>query len=77
MGACVRCSHAAAVDHVPPLADSDMHCCSVVQAAERQAKLAALLGLGLHIDEEEARYYVQAAGTDLKAAIQLFGEPRR
>ncbi|EIE26734.1 hypothetical protein COCSUDRAFT_59251 [Coccomyxa subellipsoidea C-169] len=37
-------------------------------------KMSQLLGRGLRIDENTAKYYLADAGGDLKKAIKLFGE---
>lgn len=40
-----------------------------------QAKLCQLLGRSLHIDDSTAKFYLEDAGGDVKAAMEAFGEP--
>jgi hypothetical protein len=41
------------------------------QEAQRQAKLAQLIARSMHIDEHSAKWYLDEAKGDLKAALKL------
>lgn len=51
------------------------HCgLCVLQLDMLQAKLCQLLGRSLMIDESTAKFYLEDAGGDVKAAMETFGE---
>ena len=51
---------------------------SLLQVDLLQARLCRMLGRSLYIDEDTAKFYLQDAGGDMKAAMEAFGEhPRR
>eukprot|EP00775_Hariotina_reticulata_P005719 gene5719-5959_t len=39
-----------------------------------QAKLCVLLGRSLHVDESTAKFYLEDAGGDVKAAMEAFAQ---
>ncbi|CAL8467063.1 g6599 [Coccomyxa elongata] len=51
--------------------------CQIAILDDGVLKLSQLLGRGLRIDENTAKFYLADAGGDLKKAIKLFEEDRR
>jgi hypothetical protein len=46
----------------------------LLQLDALEAKLCQLLGRSLHVDSDTAKFYLDEAGGDIKAAMEAFGE---
>lgn len=51
--------------------------CLALQFEALEAKLCQLLGRSLYVDEATAKFYLDEANGDIKAAMEAFGKTRR
>jgi hypothetical protein len=59
-------------------ASSNAHATAAAPATgQARAKLAALMGQSLHIDESTAAYYIVVCEGDIKAAMAAYEDDRR
>lgn len=51
--------------------------CPALQFEALEAKLCQLLGRSLYVDEATAKFYLEEANGDIKAAMEAFGKWQR